>query len=280
MRPIQDYDAALKGDVATWWREHGLDEIIADLLVTTKPAQVYGFFAGTEDWSYPGSKYRYFFARGLRKAMERGFSPESCGCVYRKEGRGPRAILGALGSAFAEFVDTGFNPEYLSRIRDQGLVQGNVVVGYDGTIGERIPGTTEGSHSGIEDSYHTSGDRRSPISSRPFGERSDDRGLSRGRGKGPGGVTVRETIRTIMESEGLMEPSDLFKRVDRMKAWTKHSILRHILGLTVNLWAGYEEWPQFKETDRFLFQREDGWLELYDETKHGRFSHGIRCDER
>ena len=124
-----------------------------------------------------------------------------------------------------------------------------------------------------------SDERHSPVRSESPGIPSGGRTRRAGQGKGPGGVTVRETIRTIIESEGHIKPSELFRRVNEMGVWKKHSILRHILGMTVNLWAGHEEWPQFKENDRVLFQRGDGWLELYDVEKHGRFSHGMKCDD-
>ncbi|MBC7341786.1 MAG: hypothetical protein H5U02_04970 [Clostridia bacterium] len=95
------YDAKMEGQVATYWLNQGLADMIAEVCLRLEPGRVYGFFAGTPSWSGAGAKYRYFFTAGLRKALERGLEPEQAGCFYRAEGRGVTAILRGLGGVFS-----------------------------------------------------------------------------------------------------------------------------------------------------------------------------------
>ena len=115
----------------------GLAEVIADLLLKEEPERVYGFFAGAREWSKGGSKYRYFFTEGAKIALQNGLSPRSCGCFYRMEGRGVRAILGALGRAFVELLRHGFDEAYMEEVGKNGGADGSVRVGFNDLLSFR-----------------------------------------------------------------------------------------------------------------------------------------------
>jgi len=132
--PLHDYDAVMKGRVASHWRNSGLVNIVCDLLLTIKPSKVFGFFAGEVYWSTPASKYRYFFTEGLRMALNRGLTIKLGGCFYRKEGRGVQAILGALGRTFVDFMNSKFNTQFATNIQRNPRIDGNVTIDF-----ERIP---------------------------------------------------------------------------------------------------------------------------------------------
>jgi len=132
--PLHDYNAVMKGKVASHWRKSGLVNIISDLLLTIKPSKVFGFFAGEAYWSTSGSKYRYFFTEGLRMALNRGLNIKLGGCFYRKDGQGPQAILGALGRTFVDFMNSKFNTQFATHIQRNPRIDRNVTIGF-----ERIP---------------------------------------------------------------------------------------------------------------------------------------------
>lgn len=86
--PARNYDAKMKGRVARYWRDAGLADTIGDICLGLRPNQVYGFFAGEPFWSGSGAKYRYFFTRGVKKALSCGFKPARAGCFYREKRQG------------------------------------------------------------------------------------------------------------------------------------------------------------------------------------------------
>jgi len=129
--PAHSYDAEMKGNVARYWRDAGLADIIGDICLALAPQQVYGFFAGQAAWSGPGAKYRYFFTAGAKRAISSGLQSVQVGCFYRKSGRGVSAILGALGRAFSRCLREGLDCEGVVRAAStHGLRDGEVVIGY------------------------------------------------------------------------------------------------------------------------------------------------------
>ncbi|MCD6493730.1 MAG: N-glycosylase/DNA lyase, partial [Archaeoglobaceae archaeon] len=131
LEPIQSYDAKMEGKIALHWRNMDLTDVIADLLMQERPARVYGFFAGKSYWSTPGAKYRYFFTEGVKTALINGLDTELCGCFYRIEGRGVKAILGSLGRTFIELLKTDFDDSYVKDIYKNGRWDGNVKIGFE-----------------------------------------------------------------------------------------------------------------------------------------------------
>lgn len=135
LEPAKNYDAKMEGPVAAYWRSQGLVDIIGDICLRLEPNEVYGFFAGDPSYSATGSKYRYFFTAGLRKALQNGLEARRAGCFYRSEGRGVSAILQALGECFRDFASTEFRSDYPGRASTAGLSYGGVQIGYS-EIGE------------------------------------------------------------------------------------------------------------------------------------------------
>jgi len=131
LEPIHNYDERMIGKVATHWKNKNLTGIIADFLMQEKPTRIYGFFAGERYWSTSGSKYRYFFTEGVKTALANGLDVKLCGCFYRVEGRGVKAILGSLGRTFIELLKTGFDDSYVKDIYKNGRWDGNVKIGFD-----------------------------------------------------------------------------------------------------------------------------------------------------
>ncbi|TAJ93929.1 MAG: peroxide stress protein YaaA [Gammaproteobacteria bacterium] len=129
--PIHDYDEQMKGKVAKYWRDAGLVNVIEKIIETIKPSQVYGFFSGERYWSNPSSKYRYFFTESILQSVRHTDSIKSAGCFYRKEGRGVKAILNALGKAFNDCFACGFDPDFASETEISNRRYGNVFIGYD-----------------------------------------------------------------------------------------------------------------------------------------------------
>jgi len=131
LEPIHWYDATMQGSVAKRWKECSLVDIIADFLLNERPNYIYGFFAGHAYWSSPGSKYRYFFTEGVRKALSSGLDVELAGCFYRVDGKGVKAILGALGRAFINLLRSNFDEAYVIDVYTNHVRYGNVTVGFD-----------------------------------------------------------------------------------------------------------------------------------------------------
>ncbi len=131
LEPIHNYNEMMKGRVASHWRNNGLTDVIADLLLQEKPTHVYGFFAGESYWSTPGSKYRYFFTEGVKTALENGLELDLSGCFYRIEGMGVKAILGSIGRTFIELFELNFDDSYAKKIYKNGRVDGKVRIGFD-----------------------------------------------------------------------------------------------------------------------------------------------------
>jgi hypothetical protein len=99
-----------------------------------------------------------------------------------------------------------------------------------------------------------------------------------GRGKGPGGITIKEAVKHVIEKEERMIPKDMLNKVKEIGPWSDNAIYRHIMGLIINLQPGYWEWPQFKVHDKCLFLKEDGYIEKYDIDIHGRYQEGIKIN--
>lgn len=127
---LHEYEAKMQRKIATHWRKCKLDKIICDLLLTLKPSNIFGFFAGNEYWYGPSAKYRYFFTRGLNEALREGLDTLLSGCFYRLSGRGSTAILGALGRTFTDFLRSRFNKEFVLDIARNRRIDGNVVIGF------------------------------------------------------------------------------------------------------------------------------------------------------
>ncbi|MDH5439887.1 MAG: hypothetical protein OEY31_04720 [Candidatus Bathyarchaeota archaeon] len=129
--PLHRYEAQMKGEIARHWRDHRLDRIISDLLLTLKPSSVFGFFTGPEHWSGPHAKYRYFFATGLSNALSEGLGLTMSGCFHIVSGLWP---LAALGRTFSDFLRSGFSGDFVSDIAENGRVDGEVGIGFKGLI--------------------------------------------------------------------------------------------------------------------------------------------------
>jgi hypothetical protein len=98
--PILGYDATLAGKTAKMWKMTGLSDVIASIVLASDATNIFGFFSGNAGWSGGGSKYRYFFTEGIRKAIEGGLEPNFAGCFFRDEGLGQAEIPRALGYCF------------------------------------------------------------------------------------------------------------------------------------------------------------------------------------
>lgn len=131
LEPIHDYDAMMKGGVATNWKNANLTNVIADLLLQEQPTRVYGFFAGVSYWQTSSSSYRYFFTEGVKTALSKGLDTELTGCFYRMEGRGVKAILGSLGRTFVELLKSDFDDTYVENIYKNCRRDGNITIGFD-----------------------------------------------------------------------------------------------------------------------------------------------------
>lgn len=129
--PIHKYDAKMEGKTARYWRDSGLINIICEFLLNANPSKVFGFFAGDVEWFTSGSKYRYFFTEGLRIAKREGLRPQLSGCFYRQSGQGVKAILGALGRTFMNFMNYNFNNHFAMDVQQKGRRDGNVVISFD-----------------------------------------------------------------------------------------------------------------------------------------------------
>jgi len=128
---IHNYDEVMKGNIAKYWKDANLVNIIANIINEEKPKEVYGYFAGIRDWSNPSSKYRYFFTKAVLNAIGRNNTIIHAGCFYRKEGRGVKAILNAIGRTFNDTFENNFNSEYIKNIEVNNRIDGNVVIGFD-----------------------------------------------------------------------------------------------------------------------------------------------------
>lgn len=131
LEPIHNYEAEMKGRIASHWRNNNLIGVISDFLLHEQPARLYGFFAGKKNWSTSGAKYRYFFTEGLKSAQKKGLNIQSSGCFYRKEGMGVKAILGSLGRTFIELLRSDFNDSFVEEIIRNDRRDGNVKIGFD-----------------------------------------------------------------------------------------------------------------------------------------------------
>ena len=127
---LHKYEAKMQGKVATHWRNYRLDQIICDLLLNLKPSNVFGFFAGSEDWSGSSAKYRYFFASGLNEALLGGLGAQISGCFYRLSGRGSAPILGSLGRTFMDFLESGFSGDFVLDVARNRRIDEKVVISF------------------------------------------------------------------------------------------------------------------------------------------------------
>jgi len=99
------------------------------------------------------------------------------------------------------------------------------------------------------------------------------------RGKGPGGMTIKEAVYQVIKKLEKSTGKEIFNQVKMISSeWGDHAILRHIMGLTINLQPGYYEWVFIKEKEKCLFLCEDGYFEQYNKDKHGIFEDGVRLE--
>lgn len=96
------------------------------------------------------------------------------------------------------------------------------------------------------------------------------------RGKGPGGMTIKEAVCQVIARLERATGEEIFSEVKKIYEWGDHAILRHIMGLTINLQPGYHEWHWIKQKDKCLFLCSDGYFECYDINKHGIYKNGIK----
>ena len=129
--PIHKYDEEMKGKTAKHWRGHGLQDIIAEILMFDKPDRFYGFFAAGSHWTHSSSKYRYFFTEGGKKAISTGLNVTEAGCFYRLDGSGVKAILNSLGRTFIDQFKGGFNPGFVTDIERNRRHDGKVTIDFD-----------------------------------------------------------------------------------------------------------------------------------------------------
>lgn len=89
-----------------------------------------------------------------------------------------------------------------------------------------------------------------------------------GKGKGPGGMSAKEALLEVIQKQRRISASELFEEVKYLGEgmWTDDHISQRMMWHTVNLWPAYIHWPS---GERFLFQKEDGFYELYDPGRHG-----------
>ena len=128
--PLQNYDAEMKGKVAKHWKAFDLEGIICEILLTIQPKSVLGFFAGNDFWSYPGTKYRYFFVEGLKKTLNEGLKVGVSGCFFRSSGYGTNSILGSLGKTFMDCLKSGFNESFIVHSALHSLIYGKVAISF------------------------------------------------------------------------------------------------------------------------------------------------------
>lgn len=130
--PARSYDAEMKDRVARHWRDAGLADVIGAICQNLSPNRIYGFFAGKPVWSGSGSKYRYFFTEGVRRALRSGCRPALVGCFYNESGKGAKAILGALGRTFSACLSKGLDCDDIVEAAKMGdLKHGGIVIGYE-----------------------------------------------------------------------------------------------------------------------------------------------------
>ena len=98
----------------------------------------------------------------------------------------------------------------------------------------------------------------------------------RGRGKGPGGMTIKGAVYQVIHKLKRATGMEIFQEVKKIYSWGDHAIWRHIMALTINLQPGYYEWGFFSDKDKCLFLQNDGYFELYNRNQHGSFSDGIK----
>lgn len=128
--PIQLYEAEMKGRVATLWREAGLVNVVAELIAVSRARRVFGFFAGSSQWSSSSAMYRYFFTEGLRAAIGARAIVSDGRSFHRAEGMGVRAINGALGRTLLRGLRADFSRRFLAEHED-GQYDGKVLIRTD-----------------------------------------------------------------------------------------------------------------------------------------------------
>ena len=117
----------MKGKVATLWRDLGLVGVISELILNSHAQQVFGFFAGSSQWSGSHTKYRYFFTEGVKEASASGAMIKTATCFYRADSRGTNAITGALGRTLLHGLRKDFSSRFLAGYTT-GHAYGNVLI--------------------------------------------------------------------------------------------------------------------------------------------------------
>ena len=131
LEPINDYEAVMKGNVAKYWSDNRLINVIQEIITIHKPKCVVGFFAGSPSYSYTSSNYRYFFTEALKRSIKSGTKIENSGCFYRKQGYGVGAILGSLGRTFIDFLFDIKYTKFINKTEITNRQDGNVIVASD-----------------------------------------------------------------------------------------------------------------------------------------------------
>lgn len=124
---IKDYDEAMKRNIARYWCNAGLREIIKELLLTVKPKRIFGYFIGNRESNKYQAPYRHFFTQGLVAACNDGLECDIAGCFH---GRG-LAGLTALGNCMLEHYSVGFSEEFAEHVEEHGCRYKNTIISFD-----------------------------------------------------------------------------------------------------------------------------------------------------
>lgn len=119
--PIYKYEGEMKGKIAKCWKMVGLDNFLSEIVMDIRPKRVFGFFPGESSWSGSNMKYRYFFSRGIKIALNQGLKLKDAGCFFRAEGQGTTAILRSLGKCFMEGLICNFSDEFMIKAETEGF---------------------------------------------------------------------------------------------------------------------------------------------------------------
>jgi hypothetical protein len=69
---------------------------------------------------------------------------------------------------------------------------------------------------------------------------------------------------------------ELFEQVKKQGHWNDANIWQEMISHTINMPASCHYYGMVKQAQRFLFLREDGNYEMYDQNWHGRYEMGKR----
>ena len=83
--------------------------------------------------------------------------------------------------------------------------------------------------------------------------------------KGYQGESCADAIHASFEPGAIVVFSEIYQRVKQKGSWKDATIWQHLMALIVNLPPARYHWKSIKP---FLFLREDGRYEIYNEQKH------------